>query len=294
MKINISCPATGGQKCIEIEDEKKLRVFYDKRISQEIDGNDIGPEFKGYIFRISGGNDKEGFAMFQGVLTNTRVRLLLSDGQNNYRIRRDGERKRKSVRGCIVGPDIKVLNLVVIRKGEVDIAGVTDVNIPKRLGPKRANKIRKLFNLSKKDDVRQYVIKRTFTNPKGKKITKSPKIQRLITPARIQRKKHRLAIKRKAAEKSKSDALAYQKLLTQRRNEAKAKRESEANKRRSQRKSRESRESQTKDEAPKAAAPVKAAAPTASAPKAEKKAAPAKAAAAPAKPQETKKKGGKQ
>lgn len=285
MKINISCPATGGQKCIEIEDEKKLRVFYDKRVAEEVNGDDIGPEYKGYIFRISGGNDKEGFAMVQGVLTNTRVRLLLADGQPNYRIRRDGERKRKSVRGCIVGPDIKVLNLVVLKKGEPEIAGVTDVNIPKRLGPKRANKIRKLFNLSKKDDVRQYVIKRTFTNPKGKKITKSPKIQRLITPERIQRKRQRIALKKKAVEKAKSDALTYQKLLTQRLNEAKAKRESEAQKRRSLRKSRESRESQQKA----------AAAAAATAAKADKPAPAAKAPAAKAtEAKDSKKKAGKQ
>lgn len=40
--------------------------------------------------------------MKQGVLTPQRVRLLLSKGQSCYRERRDGERKRKSVRGCIV------------------------------------------------------------------------------------------------------------------------------------------------------------------------------------------------
>lgn len=49
-----------------------------------------------------GGNDKQGFPMKQGVLTPQRVRLLLSKGMSCYRERRDGERKRKSVRGCIV------------------------------------------------------------------------------------------------------------------------------------------------------------------------------------------------
>jgi len=77
MKLNISYPPTGAQKCIEIEDEKKLRAFYDKRMSQEVLGEDVGDQFKGYIFKITGGNDKQGFPMKQGVLTNTRVRLLL-------------------------------------------------------------------------------------------------------------------------------------------------------------------------------------------------------------------------
>ena len=47
--------------------------------------------------------------------------------------------------------------------GEKDIPGLTDKTVPRRLGPKRASKIRKLFNLSKEDDVRQYVIRRRVT-----------------------------------------------------------------------------------------------------------------------------------
>ena len=73
---------------------------------------------QGYVFRISGGNDKQGFPMKQGVLTNGRVRLLLRAGHSCYRQRRDGERKRKSVRGCVVDANLSVLALVVIKKGK--------------------------------------------------------------------------------------------------------------------------------------------------------------------------------
>merc|ERR1712187_37636 len=88
------------------------------------------------------------FTMKQGVLTNTRVRLLLGKGHSCYRPRRKGERKRKSVRGCEVGPDIAVLALRIIQKGPGEIPGLTDKSIPNRLGPKRASRIRKLFNLT--------------------------------------------------------------------------------------------------------------------------------------------------
>lgn len=84
----------------------------------------------------------------------TRVRLLLSEGHSCYRPRRDGERKRKSVRGCIVGPDLAVLALSIVKQGENDIPDLTDKVNPKRLGPKRATKIRRFFGLSKEDDVR--------------------------------------------------------------------------------------------------------------------------------------------
>ena len=53
------------------------RAFYDKRMGQEMDGEILADEYKGYIFKITGGNDKQGFPMKQGVLVNGRVRLLL-------------------------------------------------------------------------------------------------------------------------------------------------------------------------------------------------------------------------
>ena len=53
------------------------RPFYDKRMSHEVPADSLGDDWKGYIFRISGGNDKQGFPMMQGVLTNKRVKLLL-------------------------------------------------------------------------------------------------------------------------------------------------------------------------------------------------------------------------
>jgi len=117
-QLNVSYPATGNQKLFEIVDEHKLRVFYEKRIGTEVDVDILGDEWKGYVLKISGGNDKQGFPMKQGVLTNGRVRLLLSKGHSCYRPRRDGERKRKSVRGCIVDSNLSVLSLVVVKKGE--------------------------------------------------------------------------------------------------------------------------------------------------------------------------------
>lgn len=88
------------------------RAFWDKRISQEVHGDALGDvcfykfsfwsfaifcfklcgievfsmlffflqEFRGYVFKIMGGCDKQGFPMKQGVLTPGRVRLLLHRG----------------------------------------------------------------------------------------------------------------------------------------------------------------------------------------------------------------------
>ncbi|CAN3354405.1 small ribosomal subunit protein eS6B [Diutina catenulata] len=220
MLLNVSYPANGTQKTFEIDDEHKLRVFYEKRIGQEVEGDSVGDEFKGYTFRINGGNDKQGFPMRGGVLHATRVKLLLSKGSKCYRPRRAGERKRKSVRGCIVNQDLSVLALSITKQGENEIPGLTDTTVPKRLGPKRANNIRKFFGLSKEDDVREYVVRREIV--KGDKTyTKAPKIQRLITPQRLQRKRQEKEKKIKNAQHQRDLANEYAQLLAKRLQERK-------------------------------------------------------------------------
>jgi len=64
--------------------------------------------------------------MKQGVLINGRTRVFMSSGAKCYRPRRTGERKRKTVRGCIVGPDIRALSVTVAKKGDNEVAGLTD------------------------------------------------------------------------------------------------------------------------------------------------------------------------
>lgn len=196
IKFNIANPETSQQKVISVEDEHKVLHFYDKRMGAEVDGEFLGEEYKGLTFQITGGNDKQGFPMMQGVLKNSRVRLLFSKGMPCYRERRKGMRKRKSVRGCIVGPDLAIVNLKVTKTppGTAAIEGLTDGASVKRLGPKRASKLRKMFDLEKKDDVKKFVVAREIMkkdDPEKVRYTKRPKIQRLITKRSLQRKRFR-------------------------------------------------------------------------------------------------------
>ncbi|KAH6879321.1 40s ribosomal protein s6-b [Coprinopsis sp. MPI-PUGE-AT-0042] len=193
MKFNIA-KAIVSPAILMFQSNHPSRVFYDKKIAQEVPGDSLGDEWKGYIFRITGGNDKQGFPMKQGVLVPYRVRLLLADGHSCFRPRRTGERKRKSVRGCIVGPDIA--------QGEQEIPGLTDVVLPKRLGPKRATKIRK-----------KYVVRREVKSSKkedAKPYTKAPKIQRLVTPLRLQRRRHLNAVKNRRIAHQKEQKAEYE------------------------------------------------------------------------------------
>ena len=74
-----------------------------------------------------------------------------------------------------MGASLSVVNLVIVTKGEKDIPGLTDTTVPHHLGPKRANRICKLANLSKKDDVGQCVVRKSVNQDKRPR-TKAPKI----------------------------------------------------------------------------------------------------------------------
>lgn len=103
--------------------------------------------------------------------------------------------------------------MTVIKKGEKDIEGVTNVDRPNRLAPKRASNIRKMYALVKgKDDVRKYVNHRTIKRG-DKTFWKAPAIQRLVTEKRIRRKQ---VIKRDKLNRwklSKDAVEKYEKLL---------------------------------------------------------------------------------
>merc|ERR1711870_40236 len=88
------------------------------------------------------------------------------------------------IRGSIVAPDISALQVILIKHTE-EIPGLTDEVLPRQWGPKRASNIRKLFGLKKTDDVRKFVVK--HKKPNGQ--MRGPKIQRLVTPERISRKR---------------------------------------------------------------------------------------------------------
>ncbi|XP_036135569.1 40S ribosomal protein S6-like [Molossus molossus] len=213
MKLNIAFPAAGCQKLIEVDNERRLRNFYQKRMATEVAADALGEEWKGYVVRISGGNDKQGFPMKQGVVSHSHVPLLPSKGHSCYGPRRTGERKRKSVRGCTVDANLSVLNLVIVKKGEKDIPGLTDTTVPHCLSPKRASRLRKLFNLSKEDDVRQYVVRKPLNKEGKKPRTTAPKIQRLVTPRVLRHKRRLIALEKRRTKKNKEEAAEYAKLL---------------------------------------------------------------------------------
>ena len=211
-----------------------MAELIDKRIGNEVDGSVISNVFEGYTFKITGGYDKDGFAMKNGILTQGKRRILLHKGCTMFRFKkgyhRRGVRERKLVRGCIVSHDIKVLHLKVVKRGANPIPGLTEAGCEeaKRLGPKRATRILKQFGLTeiynkKKQDknerknirymITKFAPKRTVTTKNGKTYVKAAKIQRLVTPERLRRKRLLKVIKEERVKAAKEQRASYHKLL---------------------------------------------------------------------------------
>jgi small subunit ribosomal protein S6e len=86
-----------------------------------------------------------------------------------------------------------------------------------------ASKIRRFFNLDKKDDVRSFVIAREVTRKSGKTYTKRPAIQRLVTPQRLQRKRHLQSLKKRRTEAQKEIKADFEKAVARHAEEKKVK-----------------------------------------------------------------------
>ena len=62
---------------VELQNEEKLAEIIDKKIGDEIDGSVISDVFDGYKFKITGGFDKDGFAMKNGILAQGKKKFYL-------------------------------------------------------------------------------------------------------------------------------------------------------------------------------------------------------------------------
>ena len=114
-KLVISEGKISHQVEVEAAESKKLNGL---TIGEEFDASVVG--LAGYKLKITGGSDKNGFPMKKDVDGSRRIKSLLSGGIGFNPIR-DGQRRRKTVRGNTVSEDIVQINTIVTQKGDKDI-----------------------------------------------------------------------------------------------------------------------------------------------------------------------------
>lgn len=111
----IKAAISQGEESHQVELEgSKEDALAGKSIGDEVAGGEIG--LTGYTLEITGGSDQDGIPMRSDLEGSGRKGLLVSGGQG-FNPERDGERRRKTVRGNTVGPDVVQVNLVVTEEG---------------------------------------------------------------------------------------------------------------------------------------------------------------------------------
>jgi len=92
--------------------------FIGKTIGQEIDGSVVG--LAGYKLIITGGSDKSGMVMKPDLPGPRRKKILVSKGVG-YSPKARGVRRRKTMHGKEISPDIIQINTKVVEYGEKSI-----------------------------------------------------------------------------------------------------------------------------------------------------------------------------
>ncbi len=118
-KIVINDPSDGKSYNFEVTGHHAQNLL-GKKIGEEVDG--INVNLPGYKLTIKGGTDGSGFPMKPGVQGAERRRLLLTDGVAFRPRDYPGKRRRKSVRGDTIGPDIVQINMAVSKAGSKPVA----------------------------------------------------------------------------------------------------------------------------------------------------------------------------
>lgn len=98
--------------------EEKSNALVGKCIGEEIDG--IFLDLPGYRLKITGGSDGSGVPMRGDISGSHRRRLLLTDSVGFTPVK-DGQRKRKLIRGKNLSGDISQINLKIIVYGPKSI-----------------------------------------------------------------------------------------------------------------------------------------------------------------------------
>ena len=116
-QLNIGNPESGKSYKTVVEGAKASSLI-GKRISEEVDGNPLG--FPGYVFKITGGSDKDGFPMRSNLDGPIRKKILATKSQG-FIISKKGMKKRKLVRGNTISDDIYQINVRIVTMGKKKI-----------------------------------------------------------------------------------------------------------------------------------------------------------------------------
>jgi small subunit ribosomal protein S6e len=112
-RVVISDPRSGKAYQVEVKDPGASKLL-GRKIGDSIEGDSLG--MPGYKLKITGGSDREGFPMRQD-LPGTRRRRVLIAGGVGYHPLAEGRKRRKSIHGREISPDIGQINVKIVEAG---------------------------------------------------------------------------------------------------------------------------------------------------------------------------------
>ena len=98
--------------------EDKSNALVGKSVGEEIDG--IFLDLPGYRLKITGGSDNSGVPLRGDISGNQRRKLLMTKSVG-FNPSRDGQRRRKLIRGRNLNSEVSQINLKVIEYGPKSI-----------------------------------------------------------------------------------------------------------------------------------------------------------------------------
>ncbi len=110
----INDPKTGKS----YKKEGDAQIYMGKKIGDKVDGSFIG--MNGYELEITGGSDKDGFAMRGDLSGAGRKKPLVISGVG-ARPKDKGVKQRKTVHGNVIDETINQLNLKIVKYGKDDV-----------------------------------------------------------------------------------------------------------------------------------------------------------------------------
>ena len=121
-KVIVSDPEEGTSKIVELE-EARAAPFIGRKIGESVDGAVV--DLPAHKLRITGGSDRDGVPMRPNVHGGVRRNVVLSGGVG-FKPHREGERRRKAVRGNIVTDEIVQINTKITEKPKKPVAAKTE------------------------------------------------------------------------------------------------------------------------------------------------------------------------
>jgi small subunit ribosomal protein S6e len=116
--VAVADPEDGTTYQVDVAEQDANR-FIGKEIGQEVDGSAVG--LGGYSLEITGGSDDAGRPMREDVRGADLKNVLLKGG-TGFHPKKDGERKRVTVRGREVSDNSRQINAVITARGGDDVA----------------------------------------------------------------------------------------------------------------------------------------------------------------------------